>query len=942
MAEPVFAPVIFFDLGDTLIFLGDSGQEQRFQDTLDTLQVLHNRGYRLGLLSNQEPGTTIDQVQVRLIHLGLSPYIETALITISSEVPGNVGKPNQPIFDLALQKAGHLFGSPKSIFVTETLSHVEAARSYGWRAILKSASGMCQPSDGECVSSLSGLLDTLPPLADLAGTNFDLAPPATLVDGLWAVPIDIQQITAKLSFDGSTSSGTGDATIVFQMGRKTGNPIFDLRQSITAAWLDDFPLPVERLAQHNFGGGLNAELRIIEAILPAGTTHTLRVTYTLGIPQSSTAGTYPPQITWSNGPRITFNFGFTDLRAGRYLEAWIPANLIFDQFELSLQLQLLNTPIPHTVITNGQVVPLGSNNWQIQFPARFTALSPLLELRAADTLTNATDTVALPVSGAIVSIEAWKLSTDPTNLTVAINNVRTYLTTNELSSGPYIHGNRFVVFFHPGGMEYEGGTTTDTSALQHETFHSWWARGLKPASQPDGWFDEAWTVYSAPGQVQSQSFNFSEPAIMLCPRNPWIRVTSSGAYLEGNRFWMGVAALIAPTSLKAWMREFYQQRFQRPVTTTEIEEFLVSRSGNTQLVDAFHQFVFGFENPDPGIDLWLHDDPSDPGDDFWSGRFWDSPDLWVRNANDDGIEHQPPAFDQDNWFYARVHNRGSEVAKHFVVTFNVKEFAGTQFSYPNDFLPCVAAAAGFNLAPGASTIVKAQWPKHLVPAVGTHPCLLTSVLTKSEHPTSNRQVWEHNNLAQKNLTVVNLPADAWIVLPFVVSNFLSSTDRVFHLEVIRDREHSNVKASLMHFDKNVFKRVRDLQLIPFENVPRKRSGDQNDQLDCGGHAATPMATLNLGTNGMLTSLEPDLLSKQFRRGIEVPFSAGVQSQIPIVIQRHEQLVFGLRVRVPRDAKEGAVIKFDLLQRDLKTKKVVGGIALKITVAESNPKASGLT
>jgi hypothetical protein len=160
--------------------------------------------------------------------------------------------------------------------------------------------------------------------------------------------------------------------------------------------------------------------------------------------------------------------------------------------------------------------------------------------------------------------------------------------------------------------------------------------------------------------------------------------------------------------------------------------------------------------------------------------------------------------------------------------------------------------------------------------------------------------------------------------------------------VIRDREHSNVKASLMHFDKNVFKRVRDLQLIPFENVPRKRSGDQNDQLDCGGHAATPMATLNLGTNGMLTSLEPDLLSKQFRRGIEVPFSAGVQSQIPIVIQRHEQLVFGLRVRVPRDAKEGAVIKFDLLQRDLKTKKVVGGIALKITVAESNPKASGLT
>lgn len=35
-------------------------------------------------------------------------------------------------------------------------------------------------------------------------------------------------------------------------------------------------------------------------------------------------------LLWSNGPRLAFNFGFTDLGAGRYLEAWVPANLIFD------------------------------------------------------------------------------------------------------------------------------------------------------------------------------------------------------------------------------------------------------------------------------------------------------------------------------------------------------------------------------------------------------------------------------------------------------------------------------------------------------------------------------------------------------------------------------------------------------------------------------------
>jgi hypothetical protein len=37
-------------------------------------------------------------------------------------------------------------------------------------------------------------------------------------------------------------------------------------------------------------------------------------------------------MAWSAGPRLAFNFGFTDLGAGRYLESWVPANLIFDQF----------------------------------------------------------------------------------------------------------------------------------------------------------------------------------------------------------------------------------------------------------------------------------------------------------------------------------------------------------------------------------------------------------------------------------------------------------------------------------------------------------------------------------------------------------------------------------------------------------------------------------
>ncbi|MEN6330508.1 MAG: HAD family hydrolase, partial [Smithella sp.] len=214
MSDPVPA-VIFFDLGDTL----KDSQGKRYEDALDTLQILHERGYRLGLISNQSAGTTVSQVSATLTSLALNTYIEDALITISTEIPGNVGKPDKPIFDLALQKAQHPAASVQSIFVTETISHIQAARGYGWRAILKRNTGACQPGDGECVTSLIDLLNLLPETADTAGTNFHLAPPARLVDGLWAVPVDIQNITASLTFDASTNSGTGDATMEFKMGR---------------------------------------------------------------------------------------------------------------------------------------------------------------------------------------------------------------------------------------------------------------------------------------------------------------------------------------------------------------------------------------------------------------------------------------------------------------------------------------------------------------------------------------------------------------------------------------------------------------------------------------------------------------------------------------------------------------------------------------------------
>jgi hypothetical protein len=58
------------------------------------------------------------------------------------------------------------------------------------------------------------------------------------------------------------------------------------------------PCPSQGFANHDFGGGPHAELRVVESVLAAGSTHTLRVTYMLGPPQASTAGSYQPAMPW--------------------------------------------------------------------------------------------------------------------------------------------------------------------------------------------------------------------------------------------------------------------------------------------------------------------------------------------------------------------------------------------------------------------------------------------------------------------------------------------------------------------------------------------------------------------------------------------------------------------------------------------------------------------
>jgi hypothetical protein len=169
-------------------------------------------------------------------------------------------------------------------------------------------------------------------------------------------------------------------------------------------------------------------------------------------------------------------------------------------------------------------------------------------------------------------------------------------------------------------------------------------------------------------------------------------------------------------------------------------------------------------------DLYVKDNDADTGTGTSGSPFWRSPDLWVRNANDGGTDHQCPIRGQANWVKVRVRNRGTQPYANVTVNVYLANFLslapGTEFFYPDDWDPAgLVGSAVLSSVPAASggtdgtAIATVQWPAGAIPpAAGWHPCLLTEVIPLETSPSGLHHVWDNRRLAQRNLTIIN-PAE---------------------------------------------------------------------------------------------------------------------------------------------------------------------------------------
>ncbi|MFL6245144.1 MAG: S8 family serine peptidase [Thermoanaerobaculia bacterium] len=180
-----------------------------------------------------------------------------------------------------------------------------------------------------------------------------------------------------------------------------------------------------------------------------------------------------------------------------------------------------------------------------------------------------------------------------------------------------------------------------------------------------------------------------------------------------------------------------------------------------------------------GADLWIEDTPvfyggsyPDTGDEpaasMATEAMWASRAIWVRNTVGNPGPHQNPEAGQVNEVYVEVRNRGCAISAPGAVQVYYAD-ASVGLSWPSDW-HLIATGSIPAVAPGQSVQVTVQW----TPLVTGHFCLLARItsepMTVAEITDIDLNVRRNNNLAWRNVNVVDLLSMVQDEIQVIVAN----------------------------------------------------------------------------------------------------------------------------------------------------------------------------
>lgn len=171
------------------------------------------------------------------------------------------------------------------------------------------------------------------------------------------------------------------------------------------------------------------------------------------------------------------------------------------------------------------------------------------------------------------------------------------------------------------------------------------------------------------------------------------------------------------------------------------------------------------------------------------GHMWISNQIWVRNAADGGTVHQNPDFGQDNFIYARVRNNGATTLDTVRAMVYYAD-ASTGLSWPGQW-HLIGSSTVIDLAPGGSVVID---PVSWDPPGQGHYCLIVRLLTPQdpmtfpEGPSINANTRNNNNIAWRNVNVVNILGNSEGGFTVISRNVLEHDAEIeLVLDMSRDR-----------------------------------------------------------------------------------------------------------------------------------------------------------
>lgn len=370
------------------------------------------------------------------------------------------------------------------------------------------------------------------------------------------------------------------------------------------------------------------------------------------------------------------------------------------------------------------------------------------------------------------------------------------------------------------------------------------------------------------------------------------------------------------------------------------------------------------------IDTWIMENSADVGDVPSLPPY--SPDVWVRNVDptiDNPAQvniHQSPIREQDNWVYANVRNRGAVDSHDIYVRISITRWAGTQYIYPDDFIPTVPPSTNpiEPMAPGTYLIgeihidsipaggvvtVNTRWPADLIPPATVvidgvtyfwaDSCLLVEVSPHDGPTPTGNYTWDNNNLCQRNITIIDPSDHDDLALAFVAGHRLNDAN-ILNIRIDRKNLPADVKLFFDYIDQGIAKEVTrfmdELKGRPhmLDTCDLTFLTEAKGEIHCPKTGETapvsiaPKTRITLAcchTIGKSIDYRLNPVLKDNRTIFELPTFQ--KAYVPIRRKRGEYQILALIAKGLRNLKKGDY-QIDVYQEDL-TGKTEGGVNLII-------------